>query len=106
MGFLLWKGLSHPLGPLQGNAGGMAAFDGPFSPRGRALSPRQAEQAFSQSVVTNPWAQRQASTSTDQDQTRTSTDQDQTRTSTDRGAEPSFISQDSNQGRKYEGIRL
>ena len=48
--------MSHPLGPFWGNAGGMGAFGGPFSPRGRALFPRQAEQAFSQSAVTNPWA--------------------------------------------------
>jgi hypothetical protein len=30
------NGLSHPLGPFWGNAGGMGAFGGPFSPRGRA----------------------------------------------------------------------
>ena len=58
---------------------------------------RQAEQAFSQSAVPNPWAQRQTRTS----KTRTSTTEgqsalsrqaewafSQTRTSTDRGAEP------------------
>ena len=30
------NGLSHPLGPFRGNAGGMGAFGGPFLPRGRA----------------------------------------------------------------------
>ena len=48
------NGMSHPLGPFRGNAGGMGAFGGPFSPRGEPL---QAEQAFSQSAVTNPVGQ-------------------------------------------------
>jgi hypothetical protein len=39
-------------------------------PSRRGAEPLQAEQAFSQSAVTNPWAQRQTRTSIDQDQHR------------------------------------
>jgi hypothetical protein len=63
--------------PLRGNVGGMGAFGGPFSPRGRPLFPRKAGRASFLAMVTNPWAQGRPVTG-------------QTWTSTDRGAEPSF----------------
>ena len=52
------NGMSHPLGPFRGNTGEMGAFGGPFLPGAEPSVPgRQAEQAFSQSAVTNPVGQ-------------------------------------------------